>query len=196
MATVTYKDTMKRLVSSPMRKTFTFLGVTLILLIILLMGAIKPTLTTISELRAEIRVRTDVNEKLQEKINNIGILQKIYEERKDDTSVIEIFFPSDMDYSLLLASLEQISANYGYELKSVNIVKAKKGETDEYKGMERVNLRINVEGRESNVSKFMKHLEGLPVIPNVRSMSITPDDNNEIESWVRMTVDMYMYKTI
>ena len=136
-----------------------------------------------------------MNERLQEKSNNIGILQEIYDERKDDVSVIEIFFPADMDYSLLLASLEQITANYGYELTSVNIVKATNASDSGIQGMELVDLQVRASGREENVTKLVKHLEELPVIPNVRSVAIDPDVSNDIDSWVDVKIDMYILKT-
>ena len=57
MAAPTYRQTMRRMLKSPMQKTFTFLGVSLIFIVILIMAAIRPTFNKISELRAEIRVK-------------------------------------------------------------------------------------------------------------------------------------------
>ena len=93
MAVVPYKDTVSRLAKSPMQKTFTFLGVTLIVVIIFLMGAIKPTMVKISSIAAEIKTKTDVNEQLQAKITNLQQLQEQYESKKDDLTVIDYFFP-------------------------------------------------------------------------------------------------------
>jgi Tfp pilus assembly protein PilO len=178
-----------------MRKTFTFLGVTLVLMIILLMGAIKPTITKITDLNAEIKVKSEVNDKLQEKINNIGKLQEEYEERKEDLSVIEVFFPKDMDYSLVLASLEKVTEKYGFELSSVSITLSE-SEDSEYKDMEVVNIRITGEGRNTKVTQLLKHLEELPIVPNLKSVSISPDEDSDEEDWVDVGINMKVFKTV
>lgn len=197
MAVVPYKDTVQRLLKNPMQKTFTFLGVTLIVVLVFLMGAIRPTVSTISSLRAEIRTRESVNEKMQAKINAIQELQSEYDSRKEDLSAIEVFFPVDADYSLLLASLERIAAKYGYELDNVQISIAESSviRRSDYPDMESVDLRVSVSGRSTNLVEFISHLEELPVIPNIRRVGFTPEEGEDDTSWVRVSVDMYIYKT-
>ncbi|MDD3661734.1 MAG: type 4a pilus biogenesis protein PilO [Candidatus Dojkabacteria bacterium] len=197
MAVVSYKDTMRRLLKSPMRKTFTFLGVTLIVLVIFLMGAIKPTLSTISRLKGEIRDRENVNEQMQTKINNIQALQEVYLSREEDFSIIPVYFPSDSDYSLLMASLEKVVNAYGFELSSLRIaVDEIERASGTYPGMSRVNVSLNVSGQKVNVVDLVEHLESLPVMPNLLSLSISPKSSEGIGSQVDMTISMYIFKTL
>jgi len=196
MAVVSYKDTMSRLLKSPMHKTFTFLGLTLISVLIFLMGAIKPTLATISQLNKEIKIRTEVNSDLQTKINNIETLQSVYLEKKEDLSVIDTFFPVDSDYSILMASLESVTAKYGFEMNSLHISvdTGASASASGYKNMERVDIRLATVGRRANLIRLIEHLEGLPVIPNVSRVTFSPVEDKSDASFVSVTIEMYVYK--
>ena len=196
MAVVSYKDTMKRLLRTPMQKTFTFLGVTLIVLIVFIMGAIRPTLNTISELNNEIKIKKEVNDDLQTKINNLQSLQNVYQEREDELSSIDVYFPQNSDYSLILASLEKICSTYGFELNSlsVSVVDLEDTSGKSYSGMGQVEVGLRVSGRRANVTELIEHVEGLPIIPNVRRVSFSPSEQEEESGWVQVSVDMYTYK--
>jgi Tfp pilus assembly protein PilO len=185
------------MLNSPMQKTFTFLGFSLIFVIILIMAAIRPTFQKISELRAEIRVKQDVNEQLQTKINNLNALQDIYEEREEDLSVIDLYFPSDMDYSLVMASLERVTAKYGFEMNRLSITRgAGRGSGGTYVGMERVGITVNVVGDRADFKDFVTHLEEMPVIPNMASLRVDPAGRTDTSGEIEATISMVVYKTI
>lgn len=196
MAVASYKDTMDRMLTNPMRKTFTFLGVTLLIVIVFLMGAIRPTITTISRLRREIDVRTEVDADLQTKINNLQTLRAEYESKKESLSAIDTFFPADSDYSLVMASLEQVTAKYGYTMDSLHISADKNSaKKSDYQSMEMVTIRLSAQGRKSNIVKLLQHIEHLPIIPSIRRITFSPAESNQDPSWIRVSVDMYAYKT-
>ena len=197
MAVVSYKDTMKRTLKSPMRKTFTFLGVTLILVAVFLMGAIKPTLSTIQRIQSEIKTRESVDRQLQTKLNNIQTLQNVYRSKKTDLEVIDIYFPANTDYSLVLASLEKITARYGFSLNSLSISSENSALAGVvYPGMELVGINLNLSGRPADVTKLLKHLEGLPVVPDIVSVSFSPSEAEEENGLVGVSISMNVYKTI
>jgi len=181
-----------------MQKTFTFLGFTLIFIIILLMAAIRPTFNKISDLRSDIRVKEKVNEQLQTKLNNLNTLQEIYLEREDDLSVIELYFPSDMDYSLVMASLEKITAKYGYDLGHISIVKAEESRSSQgdYVGMEKVTISMTVSGDRADFKNLLSHLEESPVIPNIMNIRVDPVGLTDTGGEVDATITMHVYKTI
>lgn len=192
------RQAMRQLFRSPMKKTFTFLGFTLIFIIILLMAAVRPTFNKISTLRSEIRAKEKVNEQLQIKLNNLNTLQEFYLNREDDLSVIELYFPSDMDYSLVMASLEKVTAKYGYDLGHISIVRAEKNRSSsgDYKGMEKVSISMRVSGDRADFKNFLNHLEESPIVPNIMNIRIDPVGLTETGGEIDATITMYVYKTI
>jgi Tfp pilus assembly protein PilO len=196
--TSTYRQTMRRLLKSPMQKTFTFLGFTLVFIIILLMAAIRPTFNKISELRSEIRVKERVNEQLQTKLNNLNTLQDLYEEREEDLSVIDLYFPSDMDYSLVMASYEKVVATYGYEMMRLSITKPKllRARKQDYPGMEKVTISMDVIGDRADFKDLLVHLEEMPVVPDMVNVSVDPKGQDDVGGQLEATITMHVYKTI
>ncbi len=193
MAVPTYKKTIKRFMRTPKQKTYTFLGITLVVILIFLVGAILPTLSTISEIRGEISERETVDAQLQEKINAMQALQTAHLEKQEDLELVDVFFPEDSDYSLLMANLERISQKYGYDLNSVQISGQEEGkqkEESEYRGMEVVEVQISVTGSKTGMSNLLSHLENLPVVPQITRVSFMPDEdeNSDIHLVVNMTI--------
>lgn len=193
MAVVSYKDTARRMLRTPMRKTFTMLGFTLVALIFFIMGAIRPTLKTISKLRAEIKEREQANEQLQEKIDTINELQSKYGEMETDLEVIELYFPPDMDYSLVMASLESVTKRYGFRMNNLSISEDE-NKTSKFKNMGYVGFSTSVTGRLSNLIKLLKHLEGMPVIPNMLAVSYSPTDQED-DTELDVSIRMSLYRT-
>lgn len=198
MAPPSYRQTMQRMLNSPMQKTFTFLGFSLIFIIILIMAAIRPTFQKISELRSDIRVKEDVNEQLQTKINNLNTLQDLYEEREEDLSVIELYFPSDMDYSLVMASLERVTAKYGFDMYRLSINKEEmRGYIQQdYTGMEKVIVAVSVTGDRADFKDLVTHLEEMPIIPNMTYLKVDPKGETDTSGEIDATISFRIYKTI
>lgn len=196
MAVVSYKDTMQRLLRNPMRRTYTFLGVSLVVVLVFLLGAIRPTVITISNLRSEIAERKAVNEKLQTKINTLQTLQTQYIENQDKLDLLDSYFPSDADYSILMANLEQICKSYGYELFDIQIQTTSVDEiSPKYLDMQQVEVRLVVIGPRSEMIGLIDYLEELPVLPQVSSVSYVPEDS-ETAGDVRLNLQMDIYKQV
>lgn len=200
MAVALYKDTMKRFLSTPRQKTYSFLGATLIMVLVLLLGAVRPTLATISKLKGEIKERESVDERMQDKLDVLGFAQDDYDRKKEDLEFIEVFYPKDADYSLLMANFERIAKSYGYDLLSVRIeaVRTDGSEADEsseYAGMETVESRIHVIGDLSELVNLLEHLEGLPSVPDVNRVTFSPVEEDGVTQ-IDVTISMTMYKEI
>lgn len=198
MAVVPYKNTMNRILKSSMQKTFSFLGITLIVTIIFLLGAIKPTLSTITSLRSEIKVSESIDNQLETKLANIQSLQNKYRTKKSELEVIDIYFPSNSDYGLILASFEKITARYGFVLHRMSISQATVGIADaQYSGMEPVIITLNISGHPEDIANLLKHFEGLPIVPTIETLSFTDQSAGDGEDGgaIGFSVFMRVYKT-
>lgn len=187
---------MRRFMASPRRKTYTFLGITLILVLVFLLGAIRPTLATISSLRGEISERESVSEDLQAKINTLQDLQDDYLANQEAIESINYLFPEDSDYSFLMASLEKISRSYGFELITVQVAvdeKSIKTNQSKYSGMNLVQGRVVVIGDRDDLGTLIEHIEDLPMVPNITKVSFSPYDEDDIDA-VKASIDFEIYK--
>ena len=64
--------------NTPKKKSYTFLGLSLGLVIIFVIFAIKPTFSTIVELRQKLREGEKANKALDEKITSLASAQETY----------------------------------------------------------------------------------------------------------------------
>lgn len=196
MGVVSYKDTMKRVLKNPMRKTFSFLGVTLIVIVIFLLGALKPTMDTIKEIRAEIRAREEIDRTLQTKLNTIQSLQSKVKKRNKDLAVIEYYFPADSDYSLVLAGFEKITERYGFTMNRVSFSEPNNVSVrgNLYRDLEPVTVILNLVGEPKDVTRLLKHLEGLPIVPNVLMVSYSNNLSTDGSAGVPITIHLQIYR--
>lgn len=195
MAVVPYKDTVKRYLNTPQKKAYTFLGFTLILVLVLLFGAIRPTVVTITKLRSEIKQRENINMQLQDKLNVLQNLQKDYNRLKDDIDKLNYYFPEDSDYSLLMANIEQIVKSYGFELERIQIESSEEFEDtpDNYDEMNLVEGRLAVVGKQEDLADMLEHLEGLPVFMEIGRISFAPEESDGIEQ-LNISISFTTYK--
>jgi Tfp pilus assembly protein PilO len=158
---------------SPEKKnSYMFFGVTIIVVIILIVFAIRPTITTIRRINQEIKEKTRTNELLEKKINTLSELDKEYIDYKEEFDDLRLLFPAGDNFSLFLANIEAVTARNGFVLSSVRF--------DKYRGQEhsfgtRVLIpsavSINVKGKEANLIGFLRNLEQLPMYPTIESLS-------------------------
>jgi Tfp pilus assembly protein PilO len=196
MAVVKYKDSVQRLLNTPQKKTYTFLGVALLLVLVLLFGAIRPTLVTITQLRAQIKESKRVEARLQQKINTLNSLQKDYNRLEDDLQMLNYYFPKDSDYSLLMANLESIVKSYGFELSSVSVESVEEEtneQTGKYAGMVPVEASIRIVGNQNDLIDLMEYLENLPVILEITSVSFAPGEADNAAQ-IHFSVSFTMYR--
>lgn len=170
MNTEEYIKVMKE---SPERKRgYIFAAVTLVISVLLIILAIRPTILTITRINGEIKEKTRLNTLLDSKINSLSALDKEYTEYKDDFDSLKLIFPDDGDFGLLMANITGVVAKDGFTMTSINF--------DKYGGKDFTlttsvlvpwSLRMNVKGQPANLSNMLKDLEALPMYPVIESLS-------------------------
>ncbi|MFH1547465.1 MAG: hypothetical protein ABIC57_03190 [bacterium] len=194
MAQTKSSPTIRRVRDSISSKTYTFAGVTLVAVLIFLLGAIRPTLSAISRIQNEVKEKERIDAQLQNKINTLTELQETLGEYEDDLNIIETYFPSGSDYSILMASMERITASHGFEMSSLSI---KQDETDEtgdiYTGMKSVEMKFSGNGPRTQVSNLLEHLENMVVIPDIPRISYVLDESYRT-GFINLSVVMTIYK--
>jgi hypothetical protein len=161
-------------------KTLGFGFFTFIVVITLILGAIIPSVTAIIRLQSEISAKTGRSEKLDTKIEALSDLSKEYDEYGYAFKDLPLVFPSNNDYSLLLAYIDDLSRAYAYDLVSVSFPEdSNLLGSNVFKYLQPQRVTLTVEGSQAYLIDFLSELEELPMNPSVVGFSFTysPDKN-------------------
>jgi Tfp pilus assembly protein PilO len=187
--TAEYIKTMKE--SPEKKRSYIFLGFSLLVTIILIVFAIRPTITTITRINKEIKEKTRTNDLLEKKIDTLSELDKEYKENRQKFDDLELIFPVGENQSLFLANIEPIVARNGYSLSSVRF--------DSYKGDFLLNTRVlvpqtisvSVRGRQANIVGLLRELEALPTYPTIESLSYSSQEG--VDGLSSFTINLRVY---
>jgi len=91
---------------------------TLVTSIVLGLFAINPTFSTIANLQKQIDDSTFVQQKLQQKINNLAVLQQKYTTIQPDLPIINDAVPATTQIPLFVAQIQAIAKNTSLTLAS------------------------------------------------------------------------------
>lgn len=83
--------------------------------------AIRPTLQTILFLRREIKDKTDINKKMDQKITSLIEAQAMYQKIQKDIPTLYQAIPSTTNVIELVSSLKNIASDSGVQISSIQI---------------------------------------------------------------------------
>lgn len=158
-------------------KTYSFAIFTMIVVIVLIGGAIRPTIIKISQINNDIKVKKETNQQLENKIDALASLTNQYATKKLEIDTLPMVFPSQGNYSLIMSNIEQISKSNGFTVASINF-----GNTDKVnlgtKVLKPWSVKINVSGDKANFIKYLQELEAMPMYPRINKLSFTQSYEN------------------
>lgn len=102
-------------------KEYTTVILTFLALIIFGVFAINPTLSTIIQLRKQLADSTFVDNQLSEKINNLQLLQKQYDDLKPDLPVVAAALPASPDAPTLIGQIQSLVKKHNLSLDEVQM---------------------------------------------------------------------------
>ncbi len=168
---------MKVIKESPDKKrSYIFFGFSILVSIVLILFAIRPTVTTIARINKEIKEKERVNSLLENKINTLNELDKQYVPNKESFEDLEMIFPAGENFSLLLANMELVTTRNGHKLSSISF--------DGYKGkdyniitkaLKPYTMTFSARGKEENILNFLQELEDLPMYPVIETFSYSTE---------------------
>lgn len=161
-------------------RSYLFFIFSVIVTIVLIVFAVRPTIVTITRINSEIRQKTRTNELLANKISALSDLDKEYTPNKEHFDNLELIFPADDNFSLFLANIEAVVTRNGFSLNSLSFSR--------YRGTDyNLNTRVlvpytvsfSVSGRQRNIITLMRDLESLPMYPVIESISFSPPEEGQ-----------------
>ncbi len=172
-----------RLTATVERKTYTVVGVTLLVVILLVFFAIRPAVGSIFERLNENEEKRDILGKMDAKYDTLLSLSNQEQQREDQLALLENSYPSNKQEEFPIANtIEMINRN-GLRFTSIGVNDATtKSALDATKlgtNTKFFVINISVEGERANFIKFVKELEDFPRIFNIQKIAMTPLDNSQ-----------------
>ncbi len=172
-------------------KTYSFAAFTLLVTIVLLIGAIRPTVLTITKINGEIQSKTLINQQLETKIKNLGDLNNQYLGITDDVKNLPLVFPTQGNFSLLMSNVDSIATASGFNLSSISFSSSDKLKTKTLV-LKPWDARLTVIGSRANIIKLLSALEAMPMYPTITQVSFA--SNKDISGQTAFNINMSVYK--
>lgn len=190
-----------KFIQNKQKKVYGFGAFTVFVLIVLVVGAIRPSISTIIRLNKEIEVKGVTVDTLNNKIKTIGSLASQYSGFEDTAVQLSLIYPNTGDFSLFLANIESICARNDMELKGILFDEMDPGDKDiPLTILTPASVNISVVGPEDNLVALLQDLEGLPMFPEIQRVSYgtkpitkADDDESDIEK-LGFSINMKLYK--
>jgi Tfp pilus assembly protein PilO len=175
------------------KKGYIFAGVTVFVSILLIVFAIRPTIITITQINSSIKEKNRLNTALEAKINTLSALDKQYDEIGSQLDDLALIYPSNENFSLLLANIESVLSKNSFSLVGVDFNKySNKNVTFTPKVLVPWTMQIVAKGNTSNVVNLLKSLEALPMYPVIETFSYS--DQKDEKGLTSFSISLRIYK--
>lgn len=177
IASLIKKNYLKIIPSLKKEKTqqYSTLVLTLLAFSIFAIFAINPTISTIAELKKELADNKVVDEKLQDKIKNLGILQNKFMELKEDLFAVDAAMPKNPQAPLLTGQIQSLAKENNITIDRLQIFEVEMARTGEAPKTNyfAFSFLFDGEGSYKNISTFISSLVSFDRIVNLDTVSVT-----------------------
>ncbi len=177
--------------ASEKRVSYIFTGITVAVAIVLIIGAIRPTIITITRINSEISTKENTVQALSDKITALTALDTQYIGLKDDFENMSLVFPTEGNFSLFMANIDAVSSRNGFVLVGLAFSEYKEDNPISTTVLEPWSVRLTVDGKKNNLVNLLRDLESLPMYPVIESISYS--DKTETEETTNFTIHMRIY---
>lgn len=157
--------------------------------------AISPTLSKITELHKQLEDNIFTDEKLTEKINNLGMLYQKYNAITPELPVIYAAIPEKPEATTLLGQLQTISKRQEVNLTKLNTFQVELSKTDD--GISKYSsfaFSLDAEGSYDQLLAFASALGKFERIISIDSITINASTNQEKSLVVNIRGKAYFKK--
>jgi Tfp pilus assembly protein PilO len=188
------EEYIKLIKESPEKKRgYIFAGATVLVSILLIIFAVRPTILKITGINASIKEKNRLSTALDAKISTLSTLDKQFEEVGTDLSNLKLIYPADGNFSILLANINPILSRNGFFLNGISFDKySDKNITFTPKVLVPWTVMISTKGKTANAINLLKDLEALPMFPVIESFSYT--DQKDESGLTNFSINMRIYK--
>jgi Tfp pilus assembly protein PilO len=148
---------------------FTTVVLTIIAIIFLAIFAINPTLSTIAKLQKQLDDAKFVTGKLQEKINDLSVLQAKYNSLQSDLLTIYESVPQDAQVPKITGQIQSLAQDSNINLLSVQVNQITKSP----QRFSYYVFNLNATGSYDDINSFLNNLVSMQRITDINSVNVT-----------------------
>jgi Tfp pilus assembly protein PilO len=154
---------------------FTTIVLTIISVIILAIFAINPTLSTIANLQKQLDDAKFVTDKLQQKINNLSILQSKYNSIQADLPVIYESIPKSSQVPMLTGQIQTLAEDSNLDLVNIKSTEITKSPNNYYF----YTFSTSAKGNYNDILVFLNKVISMQRITDISNVSIVQGPKEE-----------------
>lgn len=172
-------------------KTYTFGAATIIIVIVLIAFAIRPTISKIMEERTQISEKKIIVEQLDSKLSAVASLSNEYASNESDIKDLTLTFPAGGNYSLLMSNLDEMASNNGFEMTGANFTVSETPPLS-LATLQAWSIGVTVKGNKANIVDFLKKIENMPMFPIVTKFAYS--DQRDEDGSSSFSFEIVAYK--
>lgn len=176
-----YYRSLEPILRQPKAQTYTMVIFSFLTVSLFGLYAIRPTVNTILYLKREIRDKTEVSKKMDDKIAALIEAQSNYEAVTPYLPVVDESLPNNPDAIPLLVQFQNLSAQSGAELTSVQMsgvpLSSKEATASANKtadAQKTFDFSVSVRGSYQSLNVFLEGLKQLRRIVSYEALSVEP----------------------
>lgn len=164
-----FSTTLRNYKKSPTQRSYTELGLSLLLIIIFVFFALKPTFNTVVELRTKLKEGRQANEALDKKIQSLSLAQGNYNRAEGRFELLDKALPKEPRVLDFLNQLKQLAQQNEVSLGSVTFRGQEETAVETY-----ITLSFNLSGQGSyaQIKKYLLLLEQLPRLVGLKDVTL------------------------
>lgn len=159
----------------PIIKTYGSTIFTLLVMIIFIFFAIKPTIETILVLQKKLENYDQILEKVEKKANDLSLGKKNYDELDQSIKIkLQNAIPDTADIKSVILNIEQITKKHEASISAIQIqpIVLTPKKADQAGVLSEVDFTINIEGFYPNLIRILQDLRGSSRVFSIDSMSL------------------------
>lgn len=162
---------------------FTTIILTLGASIILGIFAINPTLSTITNLQKQIEDDKFIDQQLQEKINNLSVLQQKYSNLKPDLPIVYDAVPQSPQIPLLLGQIQAVAKDSNITLGNFLSSQVQISQMSTLgKKYNSYDFNLSAQGNYQDLTGFLEKLVNFQRIVNLTTIYVSKGNSSQAEN--------------
>ena len=175
------RNIFKDIFKTAQRKTYTTLGVTILLVVMLSLVAIRPTIIKIGEIQADIKAKEKLKTELEGKLKILIDLDQKYRDYEQIIPLLDQSIPAKSDTASLTANFSELVKSYNMTLNSIQFAESiNSGSANQGIGnisipetVELIKITLSIDGTYEGLKSITKALESYPRPMHISKFSIS-----------------------
>lgn len=185
-----YRRYVEAVRARPLWRATLYLALSLVLLIVLLLTALRPTLVTIAKLISDTQKEKELNMKLDEKIHQIQLAQEAIADRRVSPrlTLLDGGLPVGAKYGAMADTILTMASQSGLAVDGIDVNQIQiKPQTvlaaSDEASMGTVGWAVRVKGNYANIRRMVQRLENWRRVVDIKKVTITkPADGDVLQA--------------